>query len=87
MTNPNDIRSMPYAEWLEESLKRIASLPTKTLIIVGITEDGDTYNDYYNATMGDKILVSGLLQQDAMLDTLEMNGLIKTEEDDNGEEE
>lgn len=85
--NSTDITKMPYAKWLEETLKNITALPMRTLAILGITEDGDTYINYYNATMGDKILISGLLQQDAMLDTLEMNGLIKTEEDDNGEEE
>jgi hypothetical protein len=87
--NPNDITNMPYASWLEESLQRISSLPMRALVMIGITEDGDTYNDYYNATMGDKLLIAGLIQQDAMLDTLEANGLIATtdEEDTDGEEE
>lgn len=87
--NPNDITNMPYASWLEESLQRISSLPMRALVMIGITEDGDTYNDYYNATMGDKLLIAGRIQQDAMLDTLEANGLIATtdEEDTDGEEE
>lgn len=87
--NPNDITNMPYASWLEESLQRISSLPMRALVMIGITEDGDTYNDYYNATMGDKLLIAGLIQQDAMLDTLKANGLIATtdEEDTDGEEE
>lgn len=45
--------------------------------------------------MGDKILLSGLIQQDAMFDSLEANGIIQydnddgddTEEDTDGEEE
>ena len=83
--NSNDIREMPYAEWLEGALRRISMMPMRALVIIGITEDGGTYNDYYNATLGDKLLISGLIQQDAMLDTLEANGFINSE--DNEEDE
>lgn len=76
-----DITQMPYASWLEEALRRISMLPMRTLVILGITESGDTYNDYYNASMGDKLLIAGLVQQDAMFDSLEANGIIKSEDD------
>lgn len=82
MNNTNDIREMPYAEWLEGALRRISAMPMRTLILIGITEDGDTYNDYYNAAMGDKLMIAGLIQQDAMLDTLEANGYVKSMDDD-----
>ena len=85
--NENDIREMPYAEWLEGALRRISVMPMRTLILIGITEDGDTYNDYYNATMGDKLMIAGLIQQDAMLDTLEANGYIKSMDDEEDEDE
>ena len=85
--NENDIREMPYAEWLEGALRRISAMPMRTLILIGITEDGDTYNDYYNATMGDKLMIAGLIQQDAMLDTLEANGCIKSMDDENEEDD
>ncbi len=83
----NDIREMPYAEWLEGALRRISAMPMRTLILIGITEDGDTYNDYYNATMGDKLMIAGMIQQDAMLDTLEANGYVKSMDDDNDDDE
>ena len=85
--NENDIREMPYAEWLEGALRRISAMPMRTLILIGITEDGDTYNDYYNAAMGDKLMIAGLIQQDAMLDTLEANGYVKSIDDDNDDDE
>lgn len=85
--NENDIREMPYAEWLEGALRRISVMPMRTLILIGITEDGGTYNDYYNATMGDKLMIAGLIQQDAMLDTLEANGYVKSMDDDNDDDE
>lgn len=83
----NDIREMPYAEWLEGVLRRISAMPMRTLILIGITEDGDTYDDYYNAAMGDKLMIAGLIQQDAMLDTLEANGYIKSMDDDDEEDD
>ena len=85
--NENDIREMPYAEWLEGALRRISVMPMRTLILIGITEDGDTYSDYYNATMGDKLMIAGMIQQDAMLDTLEANGYIKSMDDDDEEDD
>ena len=86
----NDITEKPYAEWLEEILSNICSMPIRSLVMIGITEDGDTYNGYYNASAADKILMSGLIQQDAMIDTLEATGLINStgdEEENDGEEE
>ena len=85
--NENDIREMSYAEWLEGALRRISVMPMRTLILIGITEDGDTYNDYYNATMGDKLMIAGMIQQGAMLDTLEANGYIKSMNDDDEEDD
>ena len=84
----NDLIDMPYAESLEGALRRISVMPMRTLILIGITEDGDTYNDYYNATMGDKLMIAGMIQQDAMLDTLEANGYINSmDDDDEGDDE
>ena len=85
--NENDIREMPYAEWLEGALRRISAMPMRTLILMGITEDGDMYNDYYNAAMDDKLMIAGLIQQDAMLDTLKANGYIKSMDDDDEEDD
>lgn len=87
----DDILEQPYAEWLEETLSNISTKPIRSLVMIGITEDGDMYNGYYNASVADKILMSGLIQQDAMIDTLEAAGLINTtngdEEENDGEEE
>lgn len=76
--NSNDITEKPYAEWLEEILSDICAMPMRALAMIGVTEDGDIYNGYYNASAADKILMSGLIQQDAMIDTLEAAGLINS---------
>ena len=85
----NDITEKPYAEWLDgEILSDICTMPMRALAMTGITEDGHMFNNYYNASVADKILMSGLIQQDAMIDTLEAAGLINSDEEENdGEEE
>ena len=88
----NDITEKPYAEWLEEILSDICAMSMRALAMIGVTEDGDIFNGYYNASAADKILMSGLIQQDAMIDTLETAGLINAtngdeEEENDGEEE
>ena len=89
--NSNDITEKPYAKWLEEILSDICAAPIRALAMIGITDDGDMFNGYYNTSVADKILMSGLIQQDAMIDTLEAAGLINAangeEEENNGEEE
>ena len=79
----NDITEKPYAEWLEAILSDICAAPISALAMIGITDNGDIYHGYYNASAADKILMSGLIQQDAMIDTLEAAGLINAT---NGEE-
>ena len=37
--------------------------------------------------MGDKLMIAGLIQQDAMLDTLEANGYIKSMDGDDEEDD
>ena len=86
----NDITEKPYAEWLEEILSDICAMPMRALAMIGVTDDGDIFNGYYNASVADKILMSGLIQQDAMIDTLAENGFINStddEEETDGEEE
>lgn len=89
--NSNDITEKPYAKWLEEILSDICAAPIRALAMIGITDDGKMFNGYYNASVADKILMSGLIQQAAMIDTLEAAGLINTingdEEENDGEEE
>ena len=86
--NTKNITELPYAKWLEQSLGDLSSLPVRAISIVAITENGDTYGNYYNSSMVDKLVMSGLIQQDSMLDTMAANGIIEYgDEDDNGETE
>lgn len=90
--NKKNITDMPYAQWLEETLRDISTLPVTGIAILGVLEGGEAYTTYYNTTMADKLFLSGLINQDATLDMLAAQGIIEytdeDEEDDvNGEEE
>lgn len=85
--NKTDILYMPYAKWLESVLKDIIKYPVKGISFNAVTDDGDIYTNYYNLSMGDKLLVSGIIQQDAMLDNLAANGVIEYDEEENEDDE
>lgn len=83
----NNLNEIPYAQWLEQTLQDIIKLPVKGMCLNAILENGEIYTTYYNATMHDKVTIAGFIQQDAMIDTLAVNGFIKNEEDEDGTEE
>lgn len=77
----NNLKELHYAQWLETTLKEMLDFPVKGICINAISADGAVYTNYYKTSMNDKLLVAGLLQQDAMLDTLTMNGFINKEDE------
>lgn len=79
-----DINELPYAEWLEGSLKSIIGKPVQAICLMTKLETGEVGSGYYNASMTDKLVFAGFIQQDAMLDTLVVNGFVEedTEEDE-----
>lgn len=94
--NKNDITKMPYAIWLENAIRDMTDLNVCGITLAAIDENGDTYINYYNISMADKLVISGLIQQDSMMDTLVANGFImsqdneevtENEEEEYGEEE
>ena len=88
----NNFNDIPYAQWLENALKELLDLPVKGICMAAIVGDkGDIYTNYHNVAMADKLVIAGLIQQDAMLDTMAANGFIEYEDDEeedetNGEE-
>lgn len=91
MTNKNNITEMPYAQWLEQTLRDISELPVKGIALMGVLDGGESYAAYYNISMTDKLVLAGLINQDATLDMLAAQGVIDysndEEEDVDGEEE
>lgn len=81
-SNHKNITDMPFASWLEQTLHDIQEFPTRGITIAVTSDTGDTYINYYNVNMGDKILLSGLINQDATLDMMAANGIIDYAEDE-----
>lgn len=90
MTNKNNITKMHYAQWLEGCLRDISAMPIRGIALMGVTDKGDTYVNYYECTMADKLIIAGLVNQDATLDLLAAQGVIQYEdeiEEGDGEED
>ena len=87
MSNKNTITDMPYATWLEQVLHDILDLPIKGIAFTGILENGDIYVKYYNTSMADKLVISGIVNQDATIDMLAAQGIIEYEEEKDENEE
>ncbi len=85
--NTNDITKMPYASWLEQALRDISGQPITSLVVAGVLESGDVYTSYYELPMADKLLIAGIINQDAMLDTLINSGYIEEDEEEDKEED
>ena len=76
----------PIVEWLREVLRDISQFDARGIAVASINKDGDFYVSYYKMNMADKVLISCLIQQDAMLDTLAQNGIIGYDESDEGDD-
>ena len=74
--NPNDLSNIPYAPWLENALKELLTFPVKGICINAVGETGEVYTNCHNISMRDKLVIAGLLQQDATIQALAINGYI-----------
>ena len=83
----NVFKDIPYAQWLENTLQEMVHLPVKGVCLAATTDNGAIYNSYYNVGMTDKITIAGVIQQDAMLDTLSANEYINIEADEEDDDE
>lgn len=84
----NNFDNIPYAKWLEQALQELLTLPVKGICMAAIVGNkGDIYTNYHNIDMSDKLVIAGLIQQDAMIDTMIANGMIQEEGEDGSEEE
>lgn len=73
-----NILNKEYAEFLENTLKNMTELPVQGICIMTKMKNGGFYTSCYNIDIMDKIACAGLLQQDAMLEMLQKNKLIKS---------
>lgn len=83
--NPTDVFSLPYAKWLEKTLQELVTFPVRGICISATGDKGEVYVNYHNVSMADKLVISGLIQQDAMLDTMAANGIVEYVEEEGDE--
>lgn len=83
---PTDVFSLPYAKWLEQTLQELVKFPVKGICISAIGDEGEVYVNYHKISMADKLVISGIINQDAMLDTMAANGIVEYAEDTEGGE-
>lgn len=85
-----DITKQSYSEWLERALQDAVKLDPQDICIACISKNGESYYvNVFSNFVPNKFMFAGMIQQDAMIDALELNGYINginEETEDNKEE-
>lgn len=71
-----------YDEFMEEALHAMVQLPVEGICIITKLQYGGVFTNYFKSNMMDKITYAWLIQQDATLDTLKANKLVKPENEE-----
>ena len=74
-----NIYTKDYAEFMEEVLQAMVQLPVEGICIITKLQGGGVFTNYFKSNMMDKISYAGIIQQDATLDMLKANKLVKPE--------
>ncbi len=77
-----DLSTLPYAKWLEQAVAGIIGMPVESICILTKYKDGAVQTGYYQCDVSDQLLFAGFLNQDAMIKTLKINGLVKREDEE-----
>lgn len=72
-----NIYTKDYAEFMEEVLQAMVQLPVEGICIITKLQGGGVFTNYFKSNMMDKISYAGIIQQDATLDMLKANKLVK----------
>ena len=68
-----------YDKFMEEALRAMEQLPVESICVITKLHGGAVFTNYFKASMMDKITYAGIIQQDATLDMLKANKLVKRE--------
>lgn len=83
----SDLKELPYAAWLEQSLRNIMGTKVQSICIMTKTESGEIGTGYYECAAIDKLLFASYLQHDAVVDTIEANAELEEDEEDEDDDE
>lgn len=73
------IYTKDYTGFMEETLREMVQLPVEGICIITKLQGGGIFTNYFKSNMMDKITYAGLIQQNATLDMLKTNKLVKPE--------
>lgn len=71
------IYTKDYARFMEETLREMVQLPVEGICIIPKLQGGTVFTNYFKSNMMDKLSYAGVIQQDATLDMLKANKLVK----------
>lgn len=65
--------SKNHGQFMEEAKQRMEKLPVKGVCVIARLEGGEVYTDFYNCNVMDKMIFSGVIQQDVTRDIINAN--------------
>ena len=69
----SDIRTQPYAEWLEDALRQMVDLRPSTIGIITIMPDGSTGTRYFNSDNRDRLIMCEAIGIDYLEELIRVN--------------
>lgn len=83
-----DIEKLPYAKWLEETIRDLVESQPECICVAAIMPDKSVGTAYYECSVQDKAILAHNIQVDITMDVIEANiGEIKQMLDQAGEED
>jgi hypothetical protein len=87
-----DPSKLPYAGWLEETIKKLMEHDVACIGLAAITGDHQILTAYFAANMTDKAIMAVNIQGDALMDMTLANARMildaaEEQEDDDGEDD
>lgn len=83
----NEIEKLPYAEWLEETIRLLTEQDVKCIALAAITRDEQVLTAYFDAVMADKVVMAAMIQADGMFDMTMTNAKMIVEAAEEQEED
>lgn len=63
-----DPTMLPYAKWLEESIRKMAGMDVKSIALAAITGEKEVMTAYYDACFADMAVMAANIQADGIFD-------------------
>ena len=82
-----DPLGMPWAGWMEETVRRLTELGAEQIAVVAFTENGQVFSGYYAMNIAEMQAAGGTIITDAVMETVKINFRELQEEAEDGDEE